>query len=395
MVARLRNEAEIRQAYLDAIKDLANRSKEFLRTRGWSSEVKASCDPEFSPAQGSGRPQHHRGEPLIQASQEPQSDWAMDCDLTIYVDGTGIYRQNLATGRIKVLRYTLELAEKLWSAVAQPTAFAGEVAVVCDRQSLYVNDNGRVRVDALHLSGDLESLPHQEPTRIPEARADLDAVAPGRTLARAQKNARATRDIANAHLLRPMPQKATNKISWAVVLLLLASVLGTAFALHHASESRLQAERQVVEARRAAAEAARLREEEARQAVAALRREEAARQAAALAAETASVGAAVSLVEDLYYQLSAKQFDKAMTFYGPQLEKAFSPRFFSQFRGVTVENLRSTSRAGDSLHLMGENTYIYPDGSTQREVRSYAVSAVDGELKIVSSEFIRVIKPRY
>lgn len=103
---------------------------------------------------------------------------------------------------------------------------------------------------------------------------------------------------------------------------------------------------------------------------------------------------AISLIENLYYLLSEKQFNEANSLYSPQLADSFSSGFFSQFERVTVEDLQITSRTDSTINFRAQNTYIYPDGSTQREVRSYTVRNLDGELKITSSEFISVTKPR-
>jgi len=105
-------------------------------------------------------------------------------------------------------------------------------------------------------------------------------------------------------------------------------------------------------------------------------------------------GEAISLIENLYYALSEKNFDQAMSLYSPQLAESFSPSFFSQFERVTVEDLQVTSRTDTSINFIGQNTYVYPDGSTQRELRSYTVRNLDGELKITASEFIKVTKFR-
>jgi len=105
-----------------------------------------------------------------------------------------------------------------------------------------------------------------------------------------------------------------------------------------------------------------------------------------------NVGEAISIIENLYYTLSAKNYNEAEQLYIPQLASAFNPSFFDQFERVTVEDLQVTSQTEFSINFVGQNTYVYPDGSTQREERSYTVRNVNGELKITSSEFIRVTK---
>jgi serine/threonine-protein kinase len=103
---------------------------------------------------------------------------------------------------------------------------------------------------------------------------------------------------------------------------------------------------------------------------------------------------AISTIETLYYLLSMGQYDQAVQLFSPQLASQFDPEFFNQFERVTVENLQIQSRSNSVINFLGENTYVYPDGSTQRERRSYTVRLVEGEIKITSSEFIKVIKFR-
>ncbi|AFY77371.1 serine/threonine protein kinase [Pleurocapsa sp. PCC 7327] len=103
---------------------------------------------------------------------------------------------------------------------------------------------------------------------------------------------------------------------------------------------------------------------------------------------------AAQFVEKLYALLSDKKFDEARLAYGPPLAAQFDPNFFTQFERVTVENLQIISRTDSSINLIGENTYFYPDGSTQREQRTYTVRNLNGKLKITNSKFVKVTKFR-
>jgi len=102
----------------------------------------------------------------------------------------------------------------------------------------------------------------------------------------------------------------------------------------------------------------------------------------------------INVIEDLYYFLSEKDFNSAQNLYSPNLAQQFTSRFFNEFNRVTVENLQVTSQTSTSISFLGYNTYIYHDGSTQREQRSYSVMKIDGIPQIVSSDFIRVTKFR-
>ncbi|MGF1590218.1 MAG: hypothetical protein ACFCU7_13415, partial [Pleurocapsa sp.] len=102
----------------------------------------------------------------------------------------------------------------------------------------------------------------------------------------------------------------------------------------------------------------------------------------------------IALITRLYDLLSQKSFTEAELLYNPQLAYQFNSNFFSQFEKVTVENLRTTSISKNSITFIGENTYIWLDGSTQKESRSYKVENFNGYLKITASKFIKVTKFR-
>jgi serine/threonine protein kinase, bacterial len=103
---------------------------------------------------------------------------------------------------------------------------------------------------------------------------------------------------------------------------------------------------------------------------------------------------AIQFVENLYVLLSNKSFERARMAYGSQLAARFNPNFFTQFSRVTINNLQKVSQTNSSVNIIGENTYYYFDGSTQREQRSYTVSNINGQLKVTNSNFIKVTKSR-
>ena len=71
-----------------------------------------------------------------------------------------------------------------------------------------------------------------------------------------------------------------------------------------------------------------------------------------------------------------------------------STNFFQKFQQVSVENLRMTARTPDSIELLGQNTYFYKDGAVQTEERTFTVRLVEGQPRIVESQFLRVTQPR-
>ncbi|MEA5447032.1 protein kinase [Leptolyngbya sp. CCNP1308] len=104
--------------------------------------------------------------------------------------------------------------------------------------------------------------------------------------------------------------------------------------------------------------------------------------------------AAQATVATLYNHVSNQAWDAARSQFSGPLAQQFDPGFFAQFDRVSVENLRVTGQTADSIEFVGENTYVYPDGSTQREQRSFTVQMQDGQPRIVGSSFGGVLKSR-
>ncbi|WP_052050178.1 serine/threonine-protein kinase [Leptolyngbya sp. KIOST-1] len=104
--------------------------------------------------------------------------------------------------------------------------------------------------------------------------------------------------------------------------------------------------------------------------------------------------AAQATVSALYGYVSSQAWDAARSQFGGSLAQQFDPGFFAQFDRVSVENLRVTGQTANTVEFLGENTYVYPDGSTQREQRSFTVQMQDGRPRIVASSFRGVVQPR-
>jgi serine/threonine-protein kinase len=90
--------------------------------------------------------------------------------------------------------------------------------------------------------------------------------------------------------------------------------------------------------------------------------------------------------------VSSQDWDGARSQFGDALAEQFDPGFFAQFDQVSVENLRVTGQTADAIELLGENTYVYTDGSTQREERTFTVEMRDGQARIVASSFKGVLQ---
>jgi hypothetical protein len=73
----------------------------------------------------------------------------------------------------------------------------------------------------------------------------------------------------------------------------------------------------------------------------------------------------------------------------------YSRDFFDQFLRVTVTDLQTSGISGSYVSLNGIMTFVYKDGTTQRESRSFTVrTEPHGEAQVTNTEFISVIKFR-
>ena len=54
----------------------------------------------------------------------------------------------------------------------------------------------------------------------------------------------------------------------------------------------------------------------------------------------------------------------------------------------------NTAQTPKSIEFLGQNTYVYSDGSMQKEERTFQVQLVDGQPRIVDSAFVRVTQSR-
>ncbi len=72
----------------------------------------------------------------------------------------------------------------------------------------------------------------------------------------------------------------------------------------------------------------------------------------------------------------------------------YDPSFFKQFNRVTVSNLKITGDTGGNYDLSGKMTYVYKDGTIQTEERSFTVASIGSNPRLMSTEFVRVIKAR-
>lgn len=73
----------------------------------------------------------------------------------------------------------------------------------------------------------------------------------------------------------------------------------------------------------------------------------------------------------------------------------YDPIFLSQFHRISISDLQVTSRSGSFVNLNGVITFVYKDGTTQRETRSFTVQLINSAFPFVTAtEFIAVTKER-
>ncbi|MEM9485654.1 MAG: protein kinase, partial [Cyanobacteria bacterium P01_F01_bin.116] len=111
-------------------------------------------------------------------------------------------------------------------------------------------------------------------------------------------------------------------------------------------------------------------------------------------AVTLTPAVAQTVITDFYADLSNQDWDQAKARTSDAIAQQFDPNFFQKFQQVSVENLTVTAQTPESIEFLGQNTYLYNDGSTQKEERTFTVQLVNGQPRIVDSAFIKVTKSR-
>ena len=103
---------------------------------------------------------------------------------------------------------------------------------------------------------------------------------------------------------------------------------------------------------------------------------------------------AVETVRQLYDDISLGNTAAAKQLFSPQAADQFDPAFFSQFQRVAVDNLQEVNRDGSKVTLQGVVTFVYPDGTSQAESRSFTVDTASQPGLITASSFDQVVSPR-
>lgn len=108
----------------------------------------------------------------------------------------------------------------------------------------------------------------------------------------------------------------------------------------------------------------------------------------------AAAAAAVRTVESLYQALSRQDFSAARALFSGEAANQFDPAFFHQFTRVEVADLQPSSRSAGSVTLDGVVSFFYPDGSLQKESRSFTLDTNSDPPRVVASAFGTVVRPR-
>ena len=108
------------------------------------------------------------------------------------------------------------------------------------------------------------------------------------------------------------------------------------------------------------------------------------------------VDLAISTVILWVQALSDGNATKARSLMTDRAATLYDPDFFLQVERATVSDLQASSTSGSYINLNGVMTFIYPDGSTQRETRTFTANTLSQSQPLVTAtEFVSVIKPRY
>jgi hypothetical protein len=110
--------------------------------------------------------------------------------------------------------------------------------------------------------------------------------------------------------------------------------------------------------------------------------------------QQAALDNAIATVQQLYSDLSNGNGEAARQLIGGGAADQFDPAFFNQFQRVSVSDLREIGRSGAVVSLHGVVTFVYPDGSTQSESRSFVVDTATQPALITASGFNQVLKAR-
>ena len=109
---------------------------------------------------------------------------------------------------------------------------------------------------------------------------------------------------------------------------------------------------------------------------------------------TEQVDAAVYVIQEWVSAMSNIDSERASQYMTGDAERMYDPGFFKQFDRVNVSNLTVDSVSGSFINLSGIMTFVYPDGSIQKETRSFTVYSKERGAVVTNTEFGKVIRSK-
>tara|TARA_Y100001954_G_C15764317_1_gene580925 strand:- start:1 stop:1014 length:1014 start_codon:yes stop_codon:yes gene_type:complete len=115
----------------------------------------------------------------------------------------------------------------------------------------------------------------------------------------------------------------------------------------------------------------------------------------AITSSREQIDAAIYVIQEWVEAMSNIDTQRASKFMTGSAERMYDPVFFRQFERVSVSNLTVDSVSGSFVNLSGIMTFVYPDGSVQKETRTFTIYTKSGAAVVTNTEFGRVINSRY
>jgi len=107
-----------------------------------------------------------------------------------------------------------------------------------------------------------------------------------------------------------------------------------------------------------------------------------------------SIDAAIYVIQEWVSAMSDMDTNRANQYMAGDAKRMYDPAFFKQFDRVNVSNLSVDNTSGSFINLSGVMTFVYPDGSVQKETRTFTVFTKDGTAVVTNTEFGKVIRSR-
>lgn len=86
--------------------------------------------------------------------------------------------------------------------------------------------------------------------------------------------------------------------------------------------------------------------------------------------------------------------ERASQYMTGDTEHMYDPELFKQFNRVNISNLTVDSVSGSFIKLSGIMTFVYPDGSIQKEARSFTVYSKERGAVVTNTGFGEIIQSK-